>query len=178
MDKLLKRVRMAERQVARRAKRTERGLELQELKNVRRTKIGLRKQAGRQLAVAIKNRHEDWELGPLAPRRDTSRVDEDGNYWGSISADHASLQITLTKEQKEARAAWAGGHQYLCLAPGDRVAILDGPYKGKISKIKSIDKEFLTVNLGDDILVGTRASSLAVLSIVISPVNLLRQITV
>jgi len=153
MDKILRRVRMAERQVARRAKRREQANLAHERANTREQMVGLRRQAGRQLNAAIKRRHEDWELGPLAPRRDISKVDEYGNYWGSISADHASLQIALTEEQREARAAWAGGAQHLCLAPKDRVVILDGPYKGKITTINKINKDSMTLEL-EGIVVG------------------------
>ena len=155
MDKLLKRVRMAERQVARRAKRFREAVEGSERNQHRRQVVQAQRNAGRQLSIAIKHRHEDWELGPLAPRRDVSRVDESGNYWGTISPEQAQLHNShLTDEQKHARSAWAGGSQYLCLAPGDRVVILDGPYKGRITKIIAIEKETMTVSLGEDILVG------------------------
>ncbi|KAK5658599.1 hypothetical protein OQA88_1992 [Cercophora sp. LCS_1] len=153
MDKLLQRVRMAERQVARRAKKTELKEKQLDRLELRRRVNAARKQAGRQLGAAIKARHEDWKLGPLAPRRDASKVDQDGNYWGSISADHASLQFTITKEQKDARSAWCGGSNFLCLAKGDRVVVLDGPFRGRITKIENIDKEHMTVDLGQDVVV-------------------------
>ena len=153
MDKLLKRVRMAERQVARRAKRFREAAEGNERNQNKRQIVRAQRNAGRQIAIAIKHRHEDWELGPLAPRRDVSRVDESGNYWGAIPTAQAQLQNPfLTDEQKQARSAWAGGSQYLCLAPGDRVVVLDGPYKGRITNITSIEKENMTVRLGEDIV--------------------------
>ncbi|KAK1750023.1 hypothetical protein QBC47DRAFT_128565 [Echria macrotheca] len=147
MDKILRRVRMAERQVARRAKRREEQQAASERANTRQQVINYRRQAGSRLATAIKHRHEDWELGPLAPRRDVSRADKYGTYWGSVHAESANLSVTLTEEQRQARAAWAGGAEHLCLAPKDRVVIQDGPYKGRISKILRINEDTMTVEL-------------------------------
>ncbi|KAK3304578.1 uncharacterized protein B0T15DRAFT_400250 [Chaetomium strumarium] len=151
MEKILRRVRMAERQVARRVKR--RNELVHAIKKNERTGMiaRSRKQAGVALNTAIKARHEDWELGPLAPRRDVSQVDEFGNYWGSISSERSLLQFALTDEQKNARAAWAGGSQYLCIAIGDRVVVTEGPYKGKISSIASMDRSAMTVTLEGNI---------------------------
>jgi hypothetical protein len=155
MDKLMGRVRMAERQVARRAKRMDAKIRGGERHQQRSQLIEAQRRAGRQLAIAIRHRHEDWELGPIAPRRDVSRVDESNNYWGTISPDQAQLDNPLmTEEQREARSAWAGGSKYLCLAVGDRVVVLDGPYKGRISAIAQIQKDNMTLTLGEDLLVG------------------------
>lgn len=151
MDKILRRVRMAERQVARRVKRRQQlfdGIE----KNQRIQAISRsRKEAGYELGAAIKARHDDLELGPLAPRRDVSKVDRFGNYWGSISTERALLQFEITDEQRNARAAWAGGPQYLCIAPGDRVVVMEGPYKGKITTIGTIKRDSMVVELDGNI---------------------------
>jgi large subunit ribosomal protein L24 len=156
MDKILRRVRMAERQVARRAQRQRAQLEGRE-KNKRIQDIARsRKQAGHDLNAAIKARHEDLELGPLAPRRDVSKADQFGNYWGSISTERALLQFSITEEQRNARAAWAGGAQYLCLAPGDRVVVTEGPYKDKISTIANIKRDTMVVELDGNIGVVSR----------------------
>lgn len=151
MDKILRRVRMAERQVVRRAKRNQERFHAIEKKKRLNEIAQLRRQAGYELGAAVKARHEDLELGPLAPRRDVSKVDSFGNYWGSITTERALLQVKLTSQQREARAAWAGGTQYLCLAPGDRVVILEGPYKGKISAIESINRDAMAVELAGDL---------------------------
>ncbi len=158
MDKLLRRVRMAERQVVRRAKREKYIQEKFEQRQQRHQMLRTQREAGEQLKAAIVARHEDWELGPLAPRRDVSRVDKFGNYWGSITGERAQLSTTqLTDEQKTARSAWAGGPQYICLAPGDRVVILEGPYRGKITKIEKINKENMTIDVADEMLVSDAA---------------------
>ncbi|KAK0613858.1 hypothetical protein B0T14DRAFT_461987 [Immersiella caudata] len=153
MDKIMRRVRMAERRVVRRTQKQDDQLNAIRRRQQRKQIVDVQRNAGRQLAIAIKHRHEDWELGPIAPRRDINRVDESGNYWGSISSDQAQLQNPMiTEEQLEARSAWAGGAKYLCLAEGDRVVVLDGPYKGKISKVRKISKEYMTAQLDEDIM--------------------------
>ncbi|KAK4455039.1 hypothetical protein QBC34DRAFT_391398 [Podospora aff. communis PSN243] len=153
MDKIMRRVRMAERRVLRRAQKQEDSGKAAERWQHRNRVVTSTRQAGRQLAIAIKHRHEDWESGPIAPRRDVSRIDESGNYWGSITAEQANGDTPLiTEEQLELRSAWAGGPKTLCLAVNDRVVILDGPYKGKLSKVKSINKKNMTAQLDEDIL--------------------------
>jgi large subunit ribosomal protein L24 len=151
MDKILRRVRMAERQVARRVKRREQLVHSIKKNERIRSVSRQRKEAGYELGAAIKARHEDLELGPLAPRRDVSKPDPFSNHWGSISIERALLQTKITDEQREARAAWAGGSQYLCIAPGDRVVITEGPYKGKITKIAAIKRDAMTVELDGNI---------------------------
>ncbi|KAK3387651.1 hypothetical protein B0H63DRAFT_470611 [Podospora didyma] len=156
MDKLLRRVRMAEGQVARKAKRAAFIKHSQDKHARRRESIGLFQAAGHQLGAAIKARHENYEMGPLAPRRDVSRLDKNGNYWGSISPEQTLLQTTLTDEQKEARAAWCGGSKYLCLAKGDRVVVVEGPFKGKIAAIEEIKRDIMAVTLTNELQVNTK----------------------
>ncbi|KAL2139532.1 hypothetical protein VTI28DRAFT_5068 [Corynascus sepedonium] len=151
MDKILRRVRMAERQVARRAKARQRTVNGMEKRRQMREVMGMRKEAGFELNQAIKARHQDLELGPLAPKRDVSYAPEHQNFWGSISPERAMLQQELSDEQKEARAAWAGGSKYLCLAPGDRVVVTEGPYKGQIAKINQIKKSSMAVELDGNV---------------------------
>jgi large subunit ribosomal protein L24 len=147
MDKILRRVRMAERNVARRTKRQkyimdgmDRRRKIQELKQIR-------GHAGAELGSAIKARHEDLELGPLAPKRDIFKTDQFGNYWGTLASDRATLSPTLTDAKLEARAAWAGGTKLLCLARGDRVVVTEGPYKGQIAAISQIIKRSMSLEL-------------------------------
>lgn len=153
MDKLMRRVRMAEGQVARRNKRkaVSRSIEakrerMQDLRN---------KEAAHQLKEARKARAEDWKLGPLAPRRDLN-VDPFGNYWGSISIARARLSIKITPEERRARAAWCGGPKFLCIRPGDRVVVTEGTFKDKIGYIDEIDREFMVVSIKDTLRVSGR----------------------
>lgn len=156
MDKILRRVHMAERQVARRTKRRQELAHALATNKARKEIQRMRQEAGHDLGAAIKSRHEDYELGPLAPRRDVAKVNDFGNYWGSISSERALLQAKITKEQKEARAAWAGGAQYLCIKAGDRVVVTEGPYKGKISTISQIRKDTMVVELDGNVSLVSR----------------------
>ncbi|KAL2179858.1 mitochondrial 54S ribosomal protein uL24m [Thermothelomyces heterothallicus CBS 202.75] len=152
MDKILRRVRMAERQVARRTEAMQRKLNGLKKDTYMRELKALRQEAGLELNQAIKNRHQDLELGPLRPNRDVSDLTSDfHNYWGSISPDRALLQHEISDEQKAARSAWAGGPTYLCLAVGDRVVVTEGEYKGRIAKIVNINKASMTVELDGNV---------------------------
>ena len=147
MDQLLRRTRMAERQVTRRLKRTKRA-QAAEAKwdRLRRVKpVG--QEVGEQMRQAIKARHEDWELGPLAPRRDIARPDPNDLHWGTLSASRFRQDYDLTKAQKEARCAWAGGPQYLCIAAGDRVVVTEGAYKNQIGEIEEVKADSASVIL-------------------------------
>ncbi|KAK4181103.1 hypothetical protein QBC36DRAFT_129004 [Triangularia setosa] len=151
MDKILRRVAMAERQVTKRIKRkTQRRYQLEKKERNREIKRH-RQEVGEDMRQAIVARNEDLKLGPLAPNRDTGKVNEFGNPYGAISVDRALLHSQLTPEQKEARCAWAGGSKNLCLAPGDRVVILEGPYKGKIVPIKNIRTNTMVLEMDDDL---------------------------
>ncbi|KAL2265694.1 hypothetical protein VTJ83DRAFT_6794 [Remersonia thermophila] len=151
METILRRVRMAERQVARRMKRQDH-LKFREEKHDRMIEIArMRRQVGQNINAAIKARHEDLKLGPLAPRRDGVKFDHVMSYWGSVSVERVMLQTKLTDEQRNARAAWCGGTENFCLAVGDRVVVMEGPYKGKIAPIEGINKETMTLELGGNV---------------------------
>lgn len=152
MDKILKRVRTAERQVARRLAKAKAMSKTENKTQDRRWAKAVGKEIGHHRYKAIKARHEDWSMGPLAPRRDVSRVDEHGNYYGSVSSLMSRLEVPLRETERAEITAWCGGHKLLCLAVGDRVVLTEGPYKGKISTIKRINREFATVELGDEII--------------------------
>jgi large subunit ribosomal protein L24 len=151
MDKILRRVHMAERQVARRTKRQKELRHGLEKVKKRQEVARMTRQAGFEINQAIKARHEDLELGPLAPRREIARVDKFGNYWGTISSERIFLRNQLSKEEKEARAAWAGGSKHLCLTVGDRVVVTEGPYKGKIANITMLNKDAMVAELDNNV---------------------------
>lgn len=143
----MKLVRLAERQALRRQARVDR-------LNIRQEKIERRqihrkviKEIGAQLRAGIIARHEDWELGALAPRRFTSPTDANNLFYGTISPDRVRMSIKLRPHEIEERCSWAGGPRFLCLARKDRVVILEGPEKGRISTITSINKENATIEL-------------------------------
>jgi large subunit ribosomal protein L24 len=154
MDQLIRRTRMAERQVARRLKVAANQRYDREFKAKRTQERGQRaKEAHDARKQAIRARHEDWEMGPLAPRRDLpvkeDDAESDGIAWGSISASRLRLSTKQTEKELEASAAWAGGLKHLCLAPGDRVVVMEGHFKGKIGEVEKIDKDTAGVILKD-----------------------------
>src|SRR3954447_24083244 len=79
-------------------------------------------------------RREDWFLGPLAPQRDVG--DQKGIY-GTMSP-MAIRQPKLPERQRE---------RYINFAVGDRVVVVRGRSKGRITDIKTIDAEAMTVGL-------------------------------
>jgi len=94
---------------------------------VRRDEIG-------QLKQARLNRREDYELGPLAPRRDVGDLRE---TYGTINSQRARGQDISHEKQDERLGPW-GGKMFLNLRAGDRVVLLEGRDKGKIGTVKDI----------------------------------------
>lgn len=102
------------------------------------------------LQAARVARRQDWEMGPLAPRRDIPKLSEASNtYYGSVAMERATVKGRLSKEELEARTAWAGGSKFLNLAIGDRVVVIEGPWKGRIAPIKKIVRDSAQVQLDD-----------------------------
>lgn len=154
MDKILRRVRMVEKQALRRRTRQRKATSKGVSKQEQQPQV---KEATAEVGLSIRNakiaRHEDWDLGPLAPRRDVPRIldhNPAGNlHWGTISIGRAMSTTKLRPLDLEDRCRWAGGAEHLCLAEGDRVVITEGTHKGKIDKIMAIQKEYGVVRLQD-----------------------------
>lgn len=159
MQKLLQRTVQAEKQAVRRkAKRTDikARAKLQDEFKHRMNSVALTNQS---LKDARRRRREDWELGPLAPRRDTPLKDANGAYWGTSSLSVAMDSFHV--RQRNLACQWAGGAKYLCLKVGDRVAIMQGSDKGKIATIRTIRIDEATVSLeGDDLQVSSPTCTL------------------
>lgn len=153
MQKLLRRTAQAEKQAARR--RTKRSDALQRAnQNLDfKKRMSAVRDANISLNEARRRRREDWELGPLAPQRDTPIEGRSGGYWGSLSLNRS--MTNLPDKQIELACKWAGGRRYLCLKTGDRVAIMQGPDKGKIGSVRTIVESEASVILeGDHLQVG------------------------
>lgn len=141
MEKIVRRVAHAQRSVFRRTKRAERRQRIDEYYRAQQTI----KLANREIINNIKDSKkaakEDWELGPLAPKRDLG-FNEYGVVQTAIRQDWSNYgQIASRPEIAEKRCAWAGGLKKLNLAPGDRVVILEGHDKGKIDTIKTLQPD-------------------------------------
>lgn len=145
MLKLLKRTLQVEQlAVRRKAKRAEikaRARLQDEFKNRMQSVVITNK----SLVNARRRRREDWELGPLAPRRDTPIKDANGAYWGTSSLGEA--MGSFGSRQRDLACRWAGGAKYLCLKAGDRAAIMQGPDKGKIGTIRTVNLDEAQVTL-------------------------------
>ncbi|TQN72309.1 hypothetical protein CSHISOI_03166 [Colletotrichum shisoi] len=141
MQKLIKRTAQAEKQVARRMKKRSRS----EIGSEKAQRFRDQRNQLTELNQDVKNarlaRNEKWTLGPLAPRRDFF------DSYGAFETNRQGRSTPLKPEEVEARCAWAGGCQYLNIAVNDRVVLLEGPDKGKIDRIASINLEHGTVVL-------------------------------
>lgn len=147
MQKLAKRVAQAQRQAGRRA---------QKAAKTEQTNYKLRNQQAFREAVsevrqnlkdARRARKEDWELGPLAPKRDLG-YNQYGMFSESVRTDWSNYGFyTPRPEILEKRCAWAGGLRQFGLAVSDRVVIMDGPDKGKIDRIRAINLQSGSVTL-------------------------------
>ncbi|KAI0147816.1 hypothetical protein GGR57DRAFT_245358 [Xylariaceae sp. FL1272] len=141
MQKILKRVRTAERVTAKRKGKKERvyfefnkrQIDYQDKQafQIHRDEIKDSKQAIR----------DDWKYGPNAVRRD---VGENAHALGAIHEIRysAATSDTITLAQRNRRCQWAGGAYSLCLKEKDRVVVLDGPDKGKIGTVTRIRHEY------------------------------------
>lgn len=135
MQKIIRRTALAEKQVARRYQRVKD-------KNIRSTQrterenfTNTRKDEVKTIRLARKAHKEDYELGSLAPRRD---VGEYKDTYGTISPMHIQgRKMTLAERIKLDPVSGRRSS----LAVGDRVVLLEGRDKGKISKIVSLDIE-------------------------------------
>lgn len=147
MQKLVKRAAQAQRQATRRAQLRR---EQENIDSRLRNRQALRSavaEVRQNLKDARQARKEDWELGPIAPKRDLG-FNNYGVFQENIRQDWSNYGLhTLPAAVIEKRCAWAGGSKQLNLAEQDRVVILDGPDKGKIDRIKSVNPENGTVTL-------------------------------
>lgn len=139
MQKLAKRVAQAQRQAGRRAqqdvKKEANGFKLRNRQALR----GAVSEVKENLRDARRARKEDWEMGPLAPKRDLG-FNGYGMFAESVRTDWSNYGLYQPRpELIEKRCAWAGGVKQLNLEVQDRVVILDGPDKGKIDRIKTIN---------------------------------------
>ena len=172
---------MAERQVVRRALRKKakdvegKGRKKEQTREKARTMIQIKA----DLQTARETRRQDWEMGPLAPRRDIPKLNESSRtYYGSVAMERSTVKGVLSKEELDARTAWAGGIKFLNLAIGDRVVVIEGPYKGRIAPIKRIVKDSAQVLLDDTAIMvrprspATNNSSLLLIEVVHSQISL------
>lgn len=148
MDKLLRRVRMAEGMAARRTQRKNATMKrITERRNKKRSAENF-VEAIQQRKAAVVARNEDWQLGPLAPRRELGEADWlTGNFYGTISPTRTMLETKISEEERKARVAWCGSPKFLCIAPGDRVVVVEGHHKDLIGTIEKLNTANMTVEI-------------------------------
>ncbi|KAM4066864.1 KOW domain-containing protein [Hirsutella rhossiliensis] len=147
MQKLAKRTAQAHHQATRRAQQMLERQAVDDRRRIRQSVKAATDELRKNIKDARRARREDWELGPLAPKRDLGF----NNY--GVLKETTRLDWTQGGMQRvqptvlEKRCAWAGGSKQLNLAPGDRVIVMDGPDKGKVDSIDSVDATNGTVKL-------------------------------
>lgn len=133
---------MAERQAARVLARKKEKYRFEKAKSDREQAQVLRREEGELLRNARKARKEDWELGPLAPKRD---VGDAKRTYGALSAhlqDGSKLRDREVSQMLN-RLGWV----MFNIVEGDRVVLLQGRDKGKIGKVIEVDKESAQVKV-------------------------------
>jgi large subunit ribosomal protein L24 len=134
MQKVIRRTILAEKQAARRAAKRRDTARRETRKTNREQNIYVRKDATQEIQKRRAERKEDWELGPLAPRRD---VGDKKETYGTISTQRLRGPLLEARERWEALKSVGGRH--LNIVADDRVVLLEGRDKGKIGKVISTD---------------------------------------
>ncbi|KAM3552962.1 hypothetical protein ARSEF4850_007135 [Beauveria asiatica] len=141
MDKIARRVAQAQRSASRRSQRMTRRQKIQAYYRADKAVTEANREIINNIKDAKQAMKEDWELGPLAPKRDLG-FNKYGVVTTVIRQDWSNYgQIKFRQKLAEQRCAWAGGAHMLNLVPGDRVVIFEGHDKGKIDTIKAIQPE-------------------------------------
>lgn len=147
MQRLAKRAAQAQRQAARSATRSNRTQLARQRGEARDRLRAANAEIRQNLRDARVAQQEDWDLGPIAPKRDLGF----NNY--GVMEQPPRMDWTMSgrramKPQVIAqRCEWAGGVKQLNLAPQDRVVIMEGHDKGKIDRIREIDMTTGSVTL-------------------------------
>ncbi|PSR78808.1 hypothetical protein BD289DRAFT_443359 [Coniella lustricola] len=160
MQKLLKRTAQAEKQAARRIKKRNDLVKNDDQRTQFRGRMSGVVEANMYLKDARRRRHEDWSMGAIAPQRDTPIQEVKGAdaFWGSLSMTRS--RTAMPEKQMDLACKWAGGWKFLCLKPGDRVTIIEGPDKGKIGTISTMPDDSPHVQLeGDHLMHNTTIST-------------------
>lgn len=134
MQKVLRRAQLAQRQ-ARRVKEAEEARRRNDELKINRANLS-RVQQSKFGAIKAhrKARREDWELGPLAPRR---AVGADTETYGAATTTWLYTPKVPEKERMK----------ILPLDVGDRVVILEGRDKGQVGEVVEVDDESETLQV-------------------------------
>ncbi|KXL49687.1 hypothetical protein M433DRAFT_149066 [Acidomyces richmondensis BFW] len=134
MQKVIRRAerahRAAARKLAKKSEHYERSKAWERHEQIKR----FQKTANQNIREARKNRHLDWEAGPLAPRRD---VGDQVTTYGAMSLWEFQLPDTHPKDRPK----------FFPFSEGDRVVVIRGRDMGKIGEVTdiSIEKSSVTI---------------------------------
>jgi large subunit ribosomal protein L24 len=133
MQKVIRRSVLAKAQAVRRlARRKERDIRITN-RSKREQENYVKKEVATDIKAARLARREDWELGPLAPKRDVGLKKD---TYGTISTMRLrGKELTLEERLK----LNPDGSRYPTIVAGDRVVLLQGRDKGKIGKVAALD---------------------------------------
>lgn len=132
---VLRRKELARRQVARKNEKRRQKTQSDRERDYRSEVNAQTKVSFDQIKEARRRHKEDYELGPLAPRRDVGTKE---NTFGTV--DPAQIQdVKVPKGQKK----WCP------FALGDRVVLLEGKDKGKIGSVSDIDRDTQRIDVTD-----------------------------
>ena len=134
MQKVLQRTERAQRVAVRRAKKFEGHRLRGEAWNRDRSRKQIMEAMEERIRQERINRKEDWERGPLAPRRD---VGDRAKTYGSIHM----YDMTLPDREPEKRPEWYH------ITEGDRVVIMRGRDRGRIGRVSELNKAKVMVRV-------------------------------
>ncbi|KAI9806191.1 MAG: hypothetical protein M1825_006306 [Sarcosagium campestre] len=128
MERVLRRTSLAKAQAIKKlAKRAEKNAAIdRKVKKLQHQQVS--KAPGQDILAERRNRREDWELGPLAPRRD---VGTERELIGAMDGRRARLREVPREERI----------RFWPIVPDDRVVLLDGRDKGKIGVVKTTNSK-------------------------------------
>lgn len=136
MQKVIRRTALARNQAQRKVIRAAKTAEREELKDTLRQRFAYNRIQLDAVRSERERRREDWMRGPLAPQRDAG---PEGASFGALSPQ-AMNPPTIPKHLRR---------KYINVAAGDRVCILKGKDKGKISEVTRVDESNETVTVKD-----------------------------
>jgi large subunit ribosomal protein L24 len=135
MQKVIRRTVLAEGQAARRLARKKEKFAFEKGKSRRENERFVRRVEISDIKTARQTRREDWQLGPIAPRRDVGLNKE---TYGTINTMRLRSEIKTLQERLELNPE---GGRYPNIVVEDRVVLLEGRDKGKIGKVIAVDAQ-------------------------------------
>ncbi|GAB1731250.1 hypothetical protein NU195Hw_g4221t1 [Hortaea werneckii] len=127
MQKVIQRTQRAERAAGRKLAKAREHYEKGESWSRSQTLNRMQRSANANIRNARRARQEDWERGPLAPRRDVG--DKKATY-GAMSM----YDFQLPELDPANRPKW------MHISVGDRVVVVNGRHRGRISTVEDVEK--------------------------------------